>query len=141
MLGRASAYSMPSLCCLDMSAVTDITLVLIFDLWHVANLSAFHGMTEAYVLPHEWLPTGLALGIKLAGLSWTVCGIMLAGTTSYYTDQQTDLTASFTAKYLSGICSVLTDPTYSGMGKNHSCHSCRKSTLCLAKTWSSLQAG
>ena len=57
-------------------------------------------------LPCKWFPAGLALGINLAGLPWTVCGVMLADTAAYYTDQQTGLTASFTAKYLSGICNV-----------------------------------
>lgn len=62
-------------------------------------------MKPPYTLPSGWFCTGLAQGIELAGLPWTVCGVMLAGPAAYYTDQQTDLTASFTAKYLSGICS------------------------------------
>ncbi|KAL3144147.1 hypothetical protein ABBQ32_003936 [Trebouxia sp. C0010 RCD-2024] len=51
--------------------------------------------------------TGLALGIKLAGLPWQVCGVMLAGPLTYYTDQQTVLTTSFVATYLAGTCGLL----------------------------------
>lgn len=45
---------------------------------------------------------GLAMGIQLAQLPWTVLGIMLAGPLSYYQQQQTLLTALFADKYLEG---------------------------------------
>ena len=72
-------------------------------------------MKQPYISPSEWFCTGLALGIKLAGLPWTVCGVMLAGPAAYYTGQQTDLAASFTAKYLPGDCSVLLQLKASGI--------------------------
>lgn len=53
------------------------------------------------------IPAGLALGIKLAGLPWQVCGVMLAGPETYYADQQTILTTSFMATYLAGTRGLL----------------------------------
>lgn len=45
---------------------------------------------------------GLAIGIELAQLPWTVHGVMLAGAQSYYEQQQTKLAASFAEKYSAG---------------------------------------
>jgi len=55
---------------------------------------------ELVMLPRS---TGLALGMHLAGLQWRVRGVMLAGPLSYYHEQQTTLTSSFAAKYMSGL--------------------------------------
>lgn len=86
-------------------------------LWHVTDCDTTVLLYINLILHHlsGSVYIGLALGIKLAGLPWTVCGVMLAGPAAYYTDQQTDLVASFAAKYLPGMCSVLLQPEHPGM--------------------------
>ena len=50
----------------------------------------------------QWYVAGLALGINLLGLPWSVHSIMLAGSVDYYTQQQRDLTKAFSIKFLTG---------------------------------------
>ena len=49
--------------------------------------------------PPKSLHAGLALGVALLQLPWVVVGVMLAGTPSYYAQQQNDLTAAFCARF------------------------------------------
>lgn len=68
-----------------------------------AQFALSPNMDKCYSCPYI---AGLAVGVQLAGLQWRIRGVMLAGPTSYYQEQQAALAHSFAAKYLPGMSSV-----------------------------------
>ena len=60
-------------------------------------------MDKCYSCPYI---AGLAVGVQLAGLQWRIRGVMLAGPSPYYQEQQAALVNAFAAKYLPGMLSL-----------------------------------